>query len=384
MIRRRQRPDDESRLVEGYEPLSPATHVEEPTDRGQLLEQLLDHLDPVFDGRLPPHGYLWGPKGAGKSAVVTALFAQLDRRTVDPDTVIYTTTRVRPTRLLQFAYVDTRHHTSEFAFFHAVVDAITDEEVPHHGISTETLRQRLHRRLDESGAGLLLAVDHIGEPGSTPADALVDRFSALPSSVSWLAVGRTHPEETELTEYTAAAIHVEPYRNHVLANLLARRAASALDRAALDDDAVATIAEWADGDAHDALAAVFVATDRAARAERTTITEADVDAAIDRVPGDCVSLGRVFALPANKQTVLRALVDLDPAERASVTVGTDVIAERTELAAGTIKRYLYELAAVGVVDRVGVDENDASGRPPSRLEPTFPPTVFRRLYDLEG
>src|SRR6056297_409958 len=179
MIRRRTRQDDESRLVEGYEPLSPATHVEEPTDRGQLLERVLDHLDPVFDGRLPPHGYLHGPKGVGKSAAVTALFAQLDRRTVDPDTVIYTTTRVRPTRLLQFAYVDTRHHTSEFAFYHTVVDALSDEPVPDHGISTETLRRRLHRQLEASGAGLLLAVDHVDEPSSTPAEALVERFSAL-------------------------------------------------------------------------------------------------------------------------------------------------------------------------------------------------------------
>ena len=381
MIRRRQRQDDESRLVEGYEPLSPAAHVEEPTDRGRLLERLLDHFDPVFDGSLPPHGYLYGPKGAGKSAVVTALFAQLDRQTVSPDTAIYTTTRVRPTRLLQFVYVDTRHHTSEFAFFHTLLDAITDDPVPRHGISTDTLRTRLHRQLDASGAGLLLAVDHVGESGSTPAEALVDRFSALPSSVSWLAVGRTDPDETVLTDYTAAAIRVRPYRHHVLVDVVRQRAASALYRTLLDDDAATAIAAWADGDAHDALAALFVATDRAARASHATITDADVGAAFEESPPDCVALGRVFALPENKQTVLRALLDLDPADRESVTVATAAIAERTELAAGTIKRYLYELAAVGVVERVRTDEDGESGRPPSRLEPKFPPTVFRRLYD---
>jgi len=380
-IRRRQRRDDESRLIEEYEPLSPATHVEEPTDRGRLLEQLLDHLDPVFDGRLPPHGYLYGPKGAGKSAVVTALFAQLDRRTIDPDTVIYTTTRVEPTRQLQFAYVDTRRHTSEFAFYHALVDALTDERVPRHGISTETLRTRLHQQLGASGAGLLLAVDHVGEPGSTAPEVLVDRFSALPSSVSWLAVGRTEPEATVLADYTAAAIRTGPYRRHVLVEVLLSRAATTVDRTTLDDSGAA-IADWADGDAHDALAALFVATDRAAQAGRTSITEADVEAAIEAVPDDCVALGRVFALPENKQTVLRTLVDLDPADRESVSVATAAIADRTDLAEGTIKRYLYELADIGVVDRVQSVERYESGRPPSRLEPKFPPTVFRRLYDL--
>ncbi|PSP83698.1 AAA family ATPase [Halobacteriales archaeon QS_6_64_34] len=380
-IRRRQRRDDESRLIEEYEPLSPATHVEEPTDRGRLLEQLLDHLDPVFGGRLPPHGYLYGPKGAGKSAVVTALFAKLDRRTIDPDTVIYTTTRVEPTRPLQFAYVDTRRYTSEFAFYHALVDALTDERVPRHGISTETLRTRLHQQLEASGAGLLLAVDHVGEPGSTAPEVLVDRFSALPSSVSWLAVGRTEPEATVLADYTAASIRTGPYRRHVLVEVLLSRAATTLDRTTLDDLSAA-IADWADGDAHDALAALFVATDRAAQAGRTSITEADVEAAIEAVPDDCVSLGRVFALPENKQTVLRTLVDLDPADRESVSVATAAIADRTDLAEGTIKRYLYELADIGVVDRVQSVERYESGRPPSRLEPKFPPTVFRRLYNL--
>lgn len=383
MIRRRQRQDGESWLVEEYEPLSPAAHVAEPTDRGQLLERLLDHFDPVFDGHLPPHGYLYGPKGAGKSAVVTALFAGLDRQTVDPGTTIYTTTRVRPTRLLRFVYVDTRHRTSEFAFYHTLLDAITDEPVPRHGISTETLRTRLHRRLDASGAGLLLAVDHVGEPGSTAPEALVDRFTALPSNVSWLAVGRTDPDETVLTDFTAEAIRVGPYRYHVLRDVVIHRAATALDRAALDDEAAAAIAEWADGDAHDALAALFVAADRAARAGHATVTDADITAAFGEVPPDGVALGRVFALPENKQTVLRALLDLDPAERESVTVATVAIADETDLAAGTIKRYLYELAAVGIVERVQAPEDGESGRPPSRLEPKFPETVFRRLYDVD-
>jgi Cdc6-like AAA superfamily ATPase len=385
MIKRRQRADGEPRLVEEYEPLSPATHVEEPTDRSRLLEGLLDHLDPVFDGQLPPHGYVYGPKGVGKSAVVTALFAHLDRQTVTPGNAIYTTTRVQPSRSLQYVYVDTRRRTSEFAFYHTLLNAVTDEEVPRHGISTETLRERLHRALGETGAGLLLAVDHVGEPGGTEPEALVDRFTALPSSVSWLAVGRTGPEEMVLTDYTAESIGVRPYRFHVLVNVVMRRAASGLDHSALGYEAVSAIAEWADGDAHDALAALFVAADRATRAGRTSIVTADLTTAFEEIPDDSVALGRVFALPANKQTVLRELVDLAPAERSSVTVATSTIAASAsnDLADGTIKRFLYELAAVGIVDRVRTANDAEQGRPPSRLEPKFPATVFRRLYDLK-
>lgn len=386
MVRRRQRQNAESRLVTEFTALSPASHVDEPADRRRLLEQLLDHLDPVFDGSLPPHGYLYGPKGVGKSAVVTALFTHLRRQTNGPGDTIYTTTRVQPSRLLQFAYVDTRRRTTEFSFYHTLLDAVTDDRVPRHGISTATLRDRLHGRLGGTGAGLLLAVDHVGEPGSTAPETLVERFSALPSGVSWLAIGRTDPTETVLTDYTAASIRVAPYRFHVLVNVVLRRAAEGLDRPALGYEAITDIAEWADGDAHDALAALFVAADHADRAGHTSITEADRERALAEIPDDCVSLARVFALPANKRAVLRALVDLDPTQRASVTVATSAITEgdSVDLAEGTVKRYLYELAADGIVDRVQATGDTEQGRPPSRLEPRFPPTPFRRLYDIEG
>ena len=39
-------------------------------------------------------------------------------------------------------------------------------------------------------------------------------------------------------------------------------------------------------------------------------------------------------------------------------------------------------ADVGVIDRVQATENSESRRPPSRLEPAFPPTVFRRLDEM--
>ncbi len=43
---------------------------------------------------------------------------------------------------------------------------------------------------------------------------------------------------------------------------------------------------------------------------------------------------------------------------------------------------LYEMAESGVVDRVEATVTNGQGRPPSRVEPRFPPTAFRRLYDF--
>ncbi|WP_436910819.1 Cdc6/Cdc18 family protein [Halosimplex marinum] len=385
-IKRRQRRTGGRRLVEDYESLSPVAHVEEPSDRGPTLERLLDHLDPVFDGQLPPNAYVSGPFGAGKSAVVTALFAHLDRLSTETRSIIHTSTRAATPTSPAFACLDLRETTSEFAFYRGVLDALVEEPVPEHGISTAELRERLHDLLGDAGTGVVVAVDHVCEPEGTTGEELVDLFAGLPSNVSWLAVGRRDPDETVLTEYTAAEIRVDRYRRETLVDLLMTRASLGLTRQGLDHDLARRIAEWAEGNAHDAMAALFVAAVRATEDERARLAEADVTAATEEVPRESVSLARVLALPANKQLVLRELVDLPAEDRASVTATTEAISAvpAVDLSPGTVKRYLYEMAEVGVVERVQAEATDGQGRPPSRVELRFPPTAFRRLYDLRG
>jgi Cdc6-like AAA superfamily ATPase len=385
-IERRQRRDGRPRLVQDYQALSPVAHIEEPSNRGPVFERLLDHFDPVFDGQLPPNAYVHGEFGAGKSAVVTALLTHLKPLSTETQSIIHTSTRAGSPTSPRFVYTDTRGETSEFAFYHSVLDALVDEQVPEHGISTDELRGRLHDILrGPRSSGVVIAVDHVGEPNSTGVDDLVDVFAGLPSNVSWLAIGRMDPAEIALTRYTATSIYVERYQQQMLVDVLMTRASKGLARQALNHDMARQIADWADGNAHDALVALFIAADRADREGQTRITDQDVTAATEEIPRPSVSLGRVLALPANKQAVLRELVDLAPGERVSVTATTEAISSRPEidLSPGTVKRFLYEMAEIGIVERVQADVNNGKGRPPSRVELRFPLTAFRRLYSLQ-
>jgi Cdc6-like AAA superfamily ATPase len=384
-IKRRQRRDDGPRLIQDYESLSPVAHIEEPSDRGPVFERLLDHLDPVFDGNLPPNAYVHGDFGSGKSAIVTALFAHLERLSTETRSVIHTSTRAASPTSPGFVYLDMRETTSEFAFYHNVLDALVDESVPEHGISTEELRERLHILLGQSRTGIVIAVDHVGEPTSTDTEALIELFAGLPSNVSWLAIGRDEPEQTNLTKYTASSIQIAPYQRQMLVDVLMTRASEGLAQQALDHDLARQIAEWANGNAHDALAALFIAADRANQDGRTRLLEADVTAAIEEIPQPSISLAQVLALPANKQLVLRKLVDLDEDDRVSVSATTEAISDSpdVDLSLGTVKRFLYEMAEIGIVERVQSDVQNGKGRPPSRVELRFPPTAFRRLYDLK-
>ena len=382
-IARRRRRTDGPRLVQDYDALSPVAHPDEPSDRGQVLEALLDHLDPVFDGKLPPNAYVHGPLGAGKSAIVTALFTHLEAVSDDAQSVIYTSTRATSRSTPRFVYVDVRETNSEFTFYHRVLDALVEAQVPEHGIGTDEVRQRLHDTLGNANSGAVIAVDHVGPPENTGGEDVVDLFAGLPSNVSWLAIGRAPPAEVAVTEYTAQSVAVEPYQRQKLVDVLMTRASAGLAHQALEHGLARRIADWADGNAHDAIAALFVATDNASEEDRTRLTEADVDAALEAVPTPSVSLGRVLSLPANKQLVLRELVDLDPADRETVTATTGAIsaAPAIDLSAGTVKRYLYELAEAGVVERVQATTSDGKGRPPSRVELRLPAAAFRRLYD---
>jgi Cdc6-like AAA superfamily ATPase len=384
-IKRRQRRDDKPRLVQDYESLSPVAHIDEPSDRGPVFERLLDHLDPVFDGKLPPNAYVYGPFGSGKSAIVTALFSHLERLSTATQSVIYTSTRGGSPTSPDFIYIDMRGTTSEFAFYHDILDALVDDSVPEHGVSTEEIRDRLHDILGASRTGIVIGVDHVGEPDTTDTDDLVGLFAGLPSNVSWLAIGRKDPGEIAVTDYTATSIPIERYQRQMLVDVLMTRASEGLAQQGLDHELARQIADWADGNAHDALAALFIAADRANREERDRLTEADVTAATEEIPEHSISLGRVLVLPENKQLVLRELVDLDAESRDSVTGTTEAISSRpaVDLSAGTVKRFLYEMAEMGIVERVQSTSNNRKGRPPSRVELRFPPTAFRRLYDLQ-
>src|SRR6056297_2277861 len=139
-IARRQHPDD---ARPAYDAISPLVHPSEPVGRGTVIEQLLDVIGPIFDTERPADSYVWGPKGAGKSAVVRALFAECSRQHGEQTTQIYTTTRAEPATEVRFLYVDSRRAQSAFALLHTVVAALSSSTVPKQGVSSEAMYDRL-------------------------------------------------------------------------------------------------------------------------------------------------------------------------------------------------------------------------------------------------
>ena len=372
--------DREPGLVRNYEQLNPVAHPEEPSGRGPVLERLLDHLGPTFDGELPPPIHVRGPKGAGKSAVVSALFGRLSERTRRSRTAIPTTTRAGRESTPSFVYIDARYAGSDFGIYRTVLDGLVDETVPRQGIGTDRLRAKLSARLADDS--VVVAVDHVGEPGAYSRDEVEQLFEPLSEAVAWVTVGRESPSAIDRPR--VRTVEVGAYDDHALVDVLTDRTSAGLVHRSLAHEQVRRVVEWADGDAHDALAAVFAAADAARRDHQSAIRETDLEAGMDDVPWGSISLGRVLALRENRQRILYELVGLPSDERESVTTAAEAIARApdVDLSPSTVTRVLYELAETDVVRRVTRDATSGQGRPPSRVEPRFPTRAFRRLFEL--
>jgi Cdc6-like AAA superfamily ATPase len=359
--------------------VSPVSHLESPVGRGPAFEQLLDAFSPAFSGSLPPSVYVHGPKGSGKSAVVSALFDRLAAHS-GPRRAIQTSTRAVEPTLPGFVYVDARRASTRFRLYHETLTEVGDDPVPEHGIGTDELAAAL-RGAVQTGPDVVVAVDHTNEPETADAATVVEWLTDVSGHIVPVCLGRDPPEAIEWD--ADASVAFEPYRRHVLVELLTSRCSTGLGRDALSHDQIRELAEWADGDAHDALAAITGAAINAERAGASTVRPTDLDAGIDAVPKPCVALGRVLALSESRRRLLYELVSLPEAARESVSAATETIASRpaVDLSASTVRRVLYELADAGMLDRVTVARSDGKGRPPSRLVPKFPTLVFRELFD---
>lgn len=383
-IARRQRTSDETRLLRTSDALNPIAHPVEPTGRGLMIEQLLDVLDPVFDGETPDDCYVWGPKGTGKSAVVRGLFTHLDRLIGQAGGQIYTTTRTEPVSDIAFVYVDGRQAKTGFALLHAVLDTLTSESVPKQGVGAATMQRRLVDRLTPSNRHVVVAVDHVAEPETLSVETICEQFDPFESSVSVVLAARQSPSEAALDTLTnVQTVECSAYRRHTLLEVLTSRQTDGLIREVISHDQLRALADWASGDAHDALAALFSGVIIAETNGHEQIDQTDLNAGMTAVPRPCVSLGRVLALPESRQQVLSGLIELPDSARNSVSTAADAITDdRISLSRATIERVLYELAESGIIRRVKHDDDTQVGRPPSRLEPRFPTLVFEHLISI--
>jgi hypothetical protein len=191
------------------------------------------------------------------------------------------------------------------------------------------------------------------------------------TTVAW--IGRSPDVDADRT------VRIEPYRHHALTDLLSQRCSRAARTDAFEHDDLRAVAAQQEGNAHDALAVVLGGALLADYEGAQAIERTHLEAATSAVPPETVHLDTVLALPENRRRVLAALLQLDPDP--TVAEAAAAIADRTELTAGTVRRFCYELADASILARHG-GHADARGRDPSHLRPAFPWLAFAGVDDV--
>ena len=371
-IQRRRNGRSDDGLVIDWDALSPASHLSEPVGRAALLEAVLDALDPVFDDQLPPSVYLWGPKGSGKSAIVTSVIRSLEEE-LSSRQPTYTATRSRSAMSgLRYVYLDTRGATSEFKLYHRALDGLTETAVPERGIGTHDLTEAIDEELAQCG-GLLLAVDHIGSSHGADLETVQNAFERF-DEVSLIIVGRTAPTNLPMP-VPSEQIHVPGY-TYELIDVLTVRGSRGLSRT-LEHSHARMIADWSDGNAHDALGALYIAASIAEEEQADRVTTQHIQAAMNEVPTDGAPLSQLLSLMETERTVLAKLLSMEDDPELEIEEMAERIGSRSNLSSTTVKRMLYELAQAGILRRIQVrPANDTVGRRPSMVKPNFPARAF--------
>jgi hypothetical protein len=173
-------------------------------------------------------------------------------------------------------------------------------------------------------------------------------------------------------------VHVPGY-TYELVDILTVRGSRGLSQT-LNHVHAQRIADWAEGDAHDTLAALFVAVLNAEADGAKRLRDEDVDAGTAAVSAGGVPIGTVMALSENEQRVLAQHIERSLDSETSIESAAELIAAQTELTDGTVKRLLYELAQRGVLERQGVKVGThATGPQPSGVVPNFSERLFAAL-----
>jgi Cdc6-like AAA superfamily ATPase len=369
--RRRQNTTGSGILVDPLA-LAPITHPDEPVGRGPVVEQCLDALDAVFDDEIPEPAAIVGPAGTGKTAVVRALLGALDTVLGRRGQAIGTTTRASTPLDVRFVVVDGRRASSEFQAYRNILATLTDDTVPEGGVSTSALQDRLVETIARHDA-VVVAVDHVDEPDTLDAGVLAS-LGETTAVVPWY-VTRDPLDGRQLAPGTppATTVRFDAYRTHTLVEIVTERASRALAPNALDHENARTIARYADGNAHDALALCYAAAERADADDAGRVHAHHVEAAVAAYPSDPVSVARALAEPANHQRVLATLVALDD-DSPMLPDAADAIADRTDLTESTVTRFLYELANADLLTRTPGEDGS------STVTPRFPPRLFATLH----
>jgi len=356
------------------------SHTESPVGRGPGIERLLDVFEPAFAGSLPPSAYVHGPKGAGNRRSSPRCFNGSHPTAAHAGRFRHR--HERSSRRSPDSSTSTRgeHRRGSGSTTPRSTQSATTPSPNTGSARTNWLAESLREAVN-TGPDLVVAVDHANEPETPSATTIVEWLTAVSDRVVPVCLGREKPAAIEWEPDEVVAF--EPYRRHVLVELLTSRCSTGLGRDALTHDQIREVSEWADGDAHDALAAV---TGAAITAERAGALDGSPRRSRRGDRGGSAPERRARAGPrALGEPAAAPLRTGEPVGRrpgvGECCDGDDRLAEGGRSVSVDGAARALRTRRRGPARSGDCPPERREGTAPSRLVPRFPTLVFQELFD---
>lgn len=269
-------------LKDHYEP-------EEILERDEEIDQYANALQDVVDGWEPDNVFVYGKTGVGKTAVTRYMMDALEYEAEDRDGV----------DSVASVEVNCHHHPSSYQAAIALVNELredTDRDPLTTGLSTSDVLNALFDEIEEREGTVLIVLDEIDNLGDD--DMLLYQLPRAKtngniedSQVAVVGISNDYTFRNDLSPKVQDTlcereIKFPPYDANELVTILDDRAERALSDGVLDEGVIpqcAALAARDRGSARQAIDLLRESVNVAIEDERETVSEADVDTAVERV-----------------------------------------------------------------------------------------------------
>ncbi|QHS17793.1 AAA family ATPase [haloarchaeon 3A1-DGR] len=262
--------------------------------RNSHMNEVTDALSPIEDGFRAENCFLFGPSGAGKTTVARAAVRELRREVLD----------------VPHAYVNCWQDYSRYAVLEQLARDLVSAGVSR-GASTGRLIERIQQTLDGPGVVILDEVDQLRET-----EVLYDIHEIR--GLSWIGIANREIDlladlDDRVTSRISVSyrVHFDKYDAETIAEILERRARAGLGPDAVDERALAQIAEASEGDARTAITALRVAARKATQEGRDEISPQLVETSM-AAAGREVRQKAISKLNSHQRTVYEVVRDNGP------------------------------------------------------------------------
>lgn len=353
---------DKKRLFKEPAALTLRYFPEKIVHRDDEILQLASILSPVLDGRKPSNLIVYGKPGTGKTLCVKFVCNQLKQKSQSNGSnlkIIFLNCKIG------------KSADTEYRLF-AELARNFGEDVPATGLPTQEVYETFCKAVDLEDRKVLLVLDEIDNlvKKENNKNELMYSLTRINSDklenaeISFIGISNDTTFIQYLDPRTKSSLGEEefvfsPYNADQLKDLLTTRSKKAFVKGVVDDTVIAKCAAYAareNGDARKALELLRVSAELAERERSTSVREAHVDMAQEKIERDNIA-EIVEKQPKQSQIVLYSIIKLleveSPVESGSIYETYDKIAEKAGLKPLTSRRVsdlIGELDLLGIIN----------------------------------